>query len=98
MNIKHSLYWPQQANLGRIFRGSRGRKHDVILACETGELLKAHRAVLRACSPYLRRILDDTTSDVPVILEACLYDDVKLVLEFIYHGCIEVTEVKISLN
>jgi Cys2His2 zinc finger developmental/cell cycle regulator len=57
---------------------------DVSLCCE-GHILKAHKLVLSACSPYFERILQDVGLRYPVLM----FQDVpmymmQLLLQFMY--------------
>nr|BAU79444.1 broad2 isoform Z2 [Planococcus kraunhiae] len=63
---------------------------DVTLACD-GKTLKAHRVVLSACSPYFRELLKSTPCKHPVIiLQDVVFDDLHALVEFIYHGEVNV--------
>lgn len=94
MEPKHYLQW-SQPHLNGIFAGLRQQERfcDITIACDSGELLKAHRAVLCACSEYFDRALDVSSRDIMVILKDCPYEHVKLLLEFMYNGQIDVQEV-----
>lgn len=71
---------------------------DVTLACDNGETLMAHRAILCSCSEYFSRVFCSVEKDAVVILKDCNYDDVKLIIQFIYNGEINVEQVEISVN
>ncbi|XP_075237466.1 broad-complex core protein [Lycorma delicatula] len=69
---------------------------DVTLACE-GKSLKAHRVVLSACSPYFRELLKSTPCKHPVIvLQDVVYEDLHALVEFIYHGEVNVHQQSLS--
>lgn len=78
---------------------------DVTLALEDGQTLEVHRAILCACSEYFDNILSVTYTgrDTVVILKDCEYEDVKLIIQYMYSGEISVKQVstrfiKIILN
>lgn len=68
---------------------------DITLACEDGQILKAHRSILCACSDYFDNILSITYTgrDTVVILKDCEYEDVKLLIQYMYSGEISVKQV-----
>ncbi|NP_001104804.1 broad-complex core protein isoforms 1/2/3/4/5 isoform X1 [Bombyx mandarina] len=69
---------------------------DVTLACD-GKSLKAHRVVLSACSPYFRELLKSTPCKHPVIvLQDVAYTDLHALVEFIYHGEVNVHQHSLS--
>nr|AHY01364.1 broad Z1 isoform [Xenos vesparum] len=69
---------------------------DVTLACD-GKSLKAHRVVLSACSPYFRELLKSTPCKHPVIvLQDVAFTDLHALVEFIYHGEVNVHERSLS--
>lgn len=76
-----------------------GRFCDVTLACEGGRTLKAHRTVLCANSTYFNKIFSNTTSNtfdhhnIVIVLKDCKYADVRLILQFMYNGEINITHV-----
>ncbi|XP_055383019.1 broad-complex core protein isoforms 1/2/3/4/5 isoform X3 [Condylostylus longicornis] len=69
---------------------------DVTLACD-GRSIKAHRVVLSACSPYFRELLKSTPCKHPVIvLQDVSYPDLHALVEFIYHGEVNVHQSSLS--
>lgn len=59
---------------------------DCTLACE-GKLIKAHKMMLAACSPYLHTILEENTSKHPIIfLPHLKYTDVRALVDYMYCG------------
>lgn len=59
---------------------------DCNLACE-GRLIKAHKMILAACSPYLHTILEENTSKHPIIfLPHLKYSDIKALVDYMYCG------------
>lgn len=73
----------------------QGRFTDVTLACQGGRTLKAHRSVLSACSSYFDLVLGNTSLDKEtiVIIKDCNFDEVQLLIDFMYNGQICVDEV-----
>lgn len=72
-----------------------GRFCDVTLACENGQSLKAHRAILCAASNYFDSVLSNLNPDKEtlIVMKDCNYDDMKLLIEFMYKGEIIVDQV-----
>ncbi|XP_031827911.1 uncharacterized protein LOC116424962 isoform X2 [Nomia melanderi] len=69
---------------------------DVILAA-AGERIHAHRIVLCACSTLFREVLSQVNEDHPtIILSDISAQDIKSIVEFIYHGEVRVPVENIS--
>lgn len=68
---------------------------DVTLACKNGQTIRAHRTILCACSGYFDTVLADGSSgkDTLVIMKDCDYQDIQLLVQFMYYGEINVNEV-----
>ncbi|KAL1140957.1 hypothetical protein AAG570_000883 [Ranatra chinensis] len=65
---------------------------DVTLAVE-GQLLKAHKMVLSACSPYFQALFVGHPDKHPiVILKDVPYSDMRSLLDFMYRGEVSVAE------
>nr|XP_012217483.1 PREDICTED: uncharacterized protein LOC105669223 isoform X1 [Linepithema humile] len=63
---------------------------DVILSA-AGQRIHAHRIVLCACSTLFQEVLSQVTEDYPtIILSDISPEDIKLIIEFIYHGEVRV--------
>ncbi|KAK5650836.1 hypothetical protein RI129_001865 [Pyrocoelia pectoralis] len=68
---------------------------DVTLAAE-GHYLKAHKAVLSICSPYLKELFRANPGDHPiVILPDVSYSALQSLLEFMYQGEVSVSQDEI---
>lgn len=68
---------------------------DVTLAAE-GHYLKAHKAVLSICSPYLKELFRANPGDHPiVILPDVSYSSLQSLLEFMYQGEVSVSQDEI---
>lgn len=69
---------------------------DVTLACD-GSLIKAHKMVLSACSPYFQKIFADNPCKHPVIIMKDIRDhELKAIVEFMYKGEINVIQDQIG--
>lgn len=69
---------------------------DVTLACD-GHLIKAHKIVLSANSPYFQEIFTTNPCQHPVIIMKDIpLNDLKLVMEFMYKGEINVNKNQIA--
>lgn len=59
---------------------------DVTLACD-GRSLRAHRAILSACSTYFQELFEQSGHPHPiVILKDVRFDELKALVKFMYHG------------
>lgn len=69
---------------------------DVTLAVE-GQLLKAHKMVLSACSPYFQALFLNHPEKHPiVILKDVPYADMKCLLDFMYRGEVSVDQDRLT--
>lgn len=86
-----------QTNLQTMFSHQldQGRFCDVTLACQGGQTLKAHRAVLCAASGYFDTVLSNSNWDkeMLVIVKDIPKEELKLIIEFVYKGEISVQQV-----
>ncbi|XP_022248932.1 protein bric-a-brac 2-like isoform X1 [Limulus polyphemus] len=74
----------------------RGLFVDVTLVCE-GMKMKAHKMVLSACSPLFQSIFEENPCKHPVIIMKDIkYVELKAVLDFIYHGEVNVSQDQLS--
>lgn len=59
---------------------------DVTLACD-GRSIRAHRAILSACSSYFQDLFQESTHPHPiVILKDVRYHELEALVKFMYHG------------
>lgn len=59
---------------------------DVTLACD-GRSLRAHRAILSACSSYFQELFQESEHPHPiVILKDVRFEELKALVKFMYHG------------
>ncbi|XP_064474495.1 longitudinals lacking protein, isoforms H/M/V-like isoform X2 [Ornithodoros turicata] len=69
---------------------------DVTLACE-GLTLKAHKAVLSACSPFFQGLFVENKCQHPiVILKDFKYAELRAIVDFMYHGEVNVSREHLS--
>lgn len=69
---------------------------DVTLAVE-GQLLKAHKMVLSACSPYFQTLFINHPDKHPiVILKDVPYADMRSLLDFMYRGEVSVDQDRLT--
>lgn len=65
---------------------------DVTLTSE-GQVIKCHKVVLSACSPYFQSLLSGNPSQHPiVILRDIPWSDLKYIVEYMYRGEINVSQ------
>lgn len=65
-----NLTWNNHlANLSGLFEGlyKSGSLTDATLACQGG-MLRAHRLVLAACSPYFERVFKEHYGEQPILI------------------------------
>lgn len=102
-SLSNHLHWPDyQQHLQSQFKQLHKQMKwcDVTLACDDGRTLRGHRMMLCAGSQYLDRVLSSSTTMAPcetyVILKDCPFDDIRLVVEFLYCGLVDVSVVRIK--
>merc|ERR1712126_331835 len=89
-NEKFTLTWHSYAShfqevLGNLF--DSGESSDVTLVCDDQVKFKAHKFVLKACSPVFESILQETNELKSVVyLRGVDQLELKPILEFIYCG------------
>ena len=92
---KFCLRWNDfEKNISSSFRELKEDKDffDVTLACE-GNQLQAHKVILSACSPFFRSVLKKNPHPHPLLyLKGVKYEDVLSVLNFMYHGEVNVAQ------
>ncbi|KAL5276694.1 hypothetical protein ACFFRR_002113 [Megaselia abdita] len=75
----------------------RGCFCDVTLACE-GQVIRAHRVVLSACSTLFDNLLSNyaTEKDPIIIMKDAKFFEVKCLIEFMYKGEINIEHCKLT--
>ncbi|XP_012524713.1 zinc finger and BTB domain-containing protein 14 isoform X2 [Monomorium pharaonis] len=90
-----NLTWNNHlANLSGLFEAlyKSGSLTDTTLACQGG-MLRAHRLVLAACSPYFERVFKEHYGEQPIlILKGVAVEEMECLLDFMYRGSIDVAE------
>jgi len=96
---KFCLQWNDfEANISSAFRELREDKDffDVTLACND-EQIQAHKIILSACSPFFHNILQRNPHQNPLLyLKGVKFTDLKSVLDFMYHGVVNVAQDDLS--
>ncbi|XP_036318356.1 longitudinals lacking protein, isoforms H/M/V isoform X2 [Rhagoletis pomonella] len=97
---QYCLRWKyHHSNLQTMFSQllDRGCFCDVTLACE-GQLIRAHRVVLCACSSFFDTVLTNYASerDPIIIMKDVTFADVKCLIEFMYKGEINVEHASLA--
>ena len=87
---KLCLRWNDfQENARSAFGELRGEKDfaDVTLACEDGEQVEAHRAILASCSPFFKTLLMRFKRPHQIFfMRGLKSEDLAAILDFIYFG------------
>lgn len=95
---RQNVRWDNhQSNLQTMFSWQLEQERflDITLASQDGQTIKAHRAVLCAASGYFDTVLTNTTvgKETLVILKDINFDEIKQIIDFVYHGEISVEQV-----
>ena len=96
---KFCLRWNDfERNIRSAFYDFKEEKEfaDVTLACADGQV-ESHKVILAASSPFFKRVLKKNPHSHPLIyLKSIKFSDVEAVLEFIYHGEVNVEEANLN--
>jgi len=90
---KFCLQWKEfQENVRHSYKDVRrtGEFSDVTLACEDGQQIRAHKVILSASSTFFRDLLSTNDHPQPLLLRGLKGSDLINVVDFIYHGEVEV--------
>lgn len=94
-NKSFHLRWNNHLqNLRTLFESIYNEQNlvDVTLSCSDG-LLRAHKLVLSACSPYFEAVFRDNPCKHPVvILKGIQLQEMQTLLEYMYIGSVDVME------
>ena len=92
---KFCLRWNDfETNISSAFRDIRDDKDlfDVTLSCGPRQV-QAHKLILSACSPFFRTVFKQNPHQHPLLyLKGIQYDDLQSVLNFMYHGEVNVAQ------
>ena len=90
MAEKYTLNWHTFTDhLQLMFKDlyEEGKHSDVTLVCDDQTQFKAHKIVLRACSPVFKKIIDNNPSQHPLIyLRGIQSYEMESILQFMYLG------------
>ena len=96
---KFRLWWNEfEANISSTFCDLKEEKDfaDVTLVCAEGQV-EAHKVILAASSPFLKRVLKENPHSHPLIfLKGIKLSFVEAVLKFVYHGEVNVEEANLT--
>ena len=89
-----------ESNMVTAFKNLRSDNEffDTTLGCydSRGRVLKAHKVILSACSPFFRNILKMSTGyphpNPFIYLRGVSYNDLQCLLDFMYHGEVKVAQ------
>ena len=71
---------------------------DVTLVSDDHHQFKAHRVIISACSPYLKRVLLKNPHSHPLLfLRGAERSDLESILEFMYLGQISIKKYEIDM-
>ena len=89
-----------ESNMVTSFKNLRSDSDffDITIGCHDsrGRVLKAHKVILSACSPFFRNILKMSTGyphpNPFIYLRGVSYNDLQCLLDFMYHGEVRVAQ------
>ena len=97
---KFCLRWNDfETNISSAFRDIRDDKDlfDVTLSCGPRQV-QAHKLILSACSPFFRTVFKQNPHQHPLLyLKGIQYDDLQSVLNFMYHGEVNVAQEDLNV-
>lgn len=91
-------YPEHQENVLKLFYNlyEKNKLVDVTLACLEGSI-KTHKIILSTCSPFFQKVLEENPCKHPVlILRGTSLKDLKIILDFIYTGSLQIHENKVE--
>ena len=90
MSAKLCLQWNDfQDNIKSVFGNLREDKDftDVTLVCEDGQQVEAHKVILAASSPLLKKLLSKNKHPHPLIyMRGTKFDDIFAIMDFLFRG------------
>ena len=94
--LKWNDFESRVANSFEIMRNAKDFC-NVTLACEDDQQIEAHKVILSACSPFFKHILKKNPHSHPLLyLSGISSADLKLILNFIYQGQVEVKQENLN--
>ena len=94
----HLSWNDYETNISSAFRELRHNQElfDITLVCAKGQVL-AHKVVLAACSPFFQTLLKKNPHSHPLVyLSGIKLSELVSVLDFMYHGQVEVSQDKLN--
>ncbi|XP_020285243.1 protein abrupt-like isoform X2 [Pseudomyrmex gracilis] len=99
MSAHYCLRWNNhQNNMINIFHDLLKKEAftDVTLAVEN-RTIKCHKLILAACSPYLRKILEESPCKHPtIIFKDIQYIDLQALIDFMYNGEVNIMQDQLA--
>ena len=98
---KLCLRWNDfESNISSAFRDLKEDKDfsDVTLAC-SDQQVEAHKVILAASSNFFKKVLKNVQHSHPLIyMKGVKFTDLEAVLNFVYHGEVNVAEADPEVN
>ena len=88
-NEKYNLTWHTYSDhLKQMLQSLMNDKdsHDVTLVCDDRVKIKAHKIVLKACSPVFETIFDIDSSNNTIYLRGIQHQEMQSLIQFMYLG------------
>merc|ERR1712142_419479 len=93
---KFCLRWNDfETNISSSFKELKNDEDffDITLACAGEKQVQAHKVILSARSPFFKSILRKNPHQHPLVyLKGVKYEDIVAVLDFMYHGEVNVAQ------
>ena len=89
VNEKYNLTWHTYSDhLKQMLQSLMNDKdsQDVTLVCDDRVKIKAHRIVLKACSPVFETIFDSDSSNNTIYLRGIQHQEMQSLIQFMYLG------------
>lgn len=82
-------------NMVELFDELLGREAftDAYIACDNGDIIKCHKLILAACSPYFANLLTSTPENSPLIHVTTVHSDhMRSLVDYMYRGEVNVAQ------
>ena len=100
MSEKYCLNWNEYnaTILSAIYEARRDQDlTDVTILCEDMKTVEAHQIILRACSPYLKKIFQEFGKDKgKIFLRGISSSALTSILDFMYKGKVELPQEELD--